>query len=181
MCDPHGWQPTGLLCPRILQAKILEWVAVSFSNACMCAKLLQSCPTLCNPMDSSHQAPLSTGFSRQEYWSRQCSLEKHKKVYLHHDTKHYCGRKWQPTPVFLPGKSHGWRSPVSYSPRGRKESDTTEPLHFTSNLHVCNVIHLFIISIKFSGFYHIPFTCPPKHLWWLCLPDSLNLTCKDEN
>ena len=39
-------------------------------------------------------------------------------------------RKWQPTPVFLPGKSHGWRSLVGYSPRGRKESDTTERLHF---------------------------------------------------
>ena len=39
-------------------------------------------------------------------------------------------RKWQPTPVFLPGESHGWRSLVGYSPRGRKESDTTERLHF---------------------------------------------------
>ena len=39
-------------------------------------------------------------------------------------------RKWQPTPVFLPGKSHGLRSLVGYSPWGRKESDTTERLHF---------------------------------------------------
>ena len=37
-------------------------------------------------------------------------------------------RKWQPTPVFLPGKSHGW-SLVGYSPWGRKESDMTERLH----------------------------------------------------
>ena len=40
---------------------------------CVCvyvhAKSLQSCPTLCNPMDYSPQAPLSMGFSRQEYWS----------------------------------------------------------------------------------------------------------------
>ena len=35
-------------------------------------------------------------------------------------------RKWQPTPVSLPGKSHGQRSLVGYSPWGRKESDTTE-------------------------------------------------------
>ena len=35
-------------------------------------------------------------------------------------------RKWQPTPVFLPGESHGKRSLVSYSPWGHKESDTTE-------------------------------------------------------
>ena len=36
------------------------------------------------------------------------------------------------TPVLLPGKSHGWRSMVSYSPCGRKESETTEQLHFLS-------------------------------------------------
>ena len=39
-------------------------------------------------------------------------------------------RKWQPTPVFLPGKSHGQRSLVGYSPWGCKESDTTKQLHF---------------------------------------------------
>ena len=38
-------------------------------------------------------------------------------------------RKWQPTPVLLPGESHGRRSLVGYSPRGGKESDTTERLH----------------------------------------------------
>ena len=36
------------------------------------------------------------------------------------------------TPVFLPGKSHGWRSLVGYSPWGCKELDTTEHLHFTT-------------------------------------------------
>ena len=37
--------------------------------ACMHARSFQSCPTLCDPMDTAHQAPPSTGFSRQEYWS----------------------------------------------------------------------------------------------------------------
>ena len=37
-------------------------------------------------------------------------------------------REWQPTPVFLPGESHGQRSLVGYSPWGLKESDTTEQL-----------------------------------------------------
>ena len=37
-------------------------------------------------------------------------------------------RKWQPTPVFCPGKSHGQRSLVGYSPWGPKESDMTERL-----------------------------------------------------
>ena len=39
-------------------------------------------------------------------------------------------RKWQPTPVHLPGKFHGWRNLIGYSPWGHKESDTTERLHF---------------------------------------------------
>ena len=39
-------------------------------------------------------------------------------------------RKWQPTPALLPGRSHGQRSLIDYSPWGRKESDTTEQLHF---------------------------------------------------
>ena len=65
---PHGQQPPGWPFPEILQARILEWVAISLSNACMHAKSLQLC-RLCDPMDSSPQAPLSTGYSRQEYWS----------------------------------------------------------------------------------------------------------------
>ena len=53
---------------------------------------------------------------------------------------HYIGgreqwrRRWHPTPVLLPGKSHGWRSLVGCSPWGREESDTTERLHFHFSL-----------------------------------------------
>ena len=43
-------------------------------------------------------------------------------------------RQWHPTPVLLPGKSHGWRSLVGYSPWGREESDMTEQLHFHFSL-----------------------------------------------
>ena len=43
-------------------------------------------------------------------------------------------RQWHPTPVLLPGKSHGRRSLVGCSPWGRKESDTTERLHFHFSL-----------------------------------------------
>ena len=43
-------------------------------------------------------------------------------------------RQWHPTPVLLPGKSHGWRSLVGCSPWGRYESDTTERLHFHFSL-----------------------------------------------
>ena len=43
-------------------------------------------------------------------------------------------RRWHPTPVLLPRKSHGRRSLVGCSPWGRKESDTTEQLHFHFSL-----------------------------------------------
>ena len=47
----------------------------------------------------------------------------------------YCqGRQWHPTPVLLPGKSHGWRSLVGCSPWGCEELDTTEQLHFHFSL-----------------------------------------------
>ena len=47
---------------------------------------------------------------------------------------HFQRRQWQPTPVILPGKSHGQRSLVGCSPWGREESDTTERLHFHFSL-----------------------------------------------
>ena len=43
-------------------------------------------------------------------------------------------RQWHPTPVLLPGKSHGWSSLVGCSPWDHKESDTTEQLHFHFSL-----------------------------------------------
>ena len=66
-------------------------------------------------------------------------------------------KKWQPTPVFLPRKSHGWRSLVGYGPGGCKESDTTEQLHFlftfncyTRNFYNKNVLaSAYIIFLSF--------------------------------
>ena len=53
LCNPTDGSPPGSSVPGILQARILEWVAIPFSNACMHAKSLQSCPTLCDPRDGS--------------------------------------------------------------------------------------------------------------------------------
>ena len=53
LCDPTDGSPPGSSVPGILQARILEWVAIFFSNASMHAKSLRSCVTLCDPMDSS--------------------------------------------------------------------------------------------------------------------------------
>ena len=52
LCDPTDGSPPGSSVPGILQERILEWVAIFFSNA-MHAKSLQLCPTLCDSMDSS--------------------------------------------------------------------------------------------------------------------------------
>ena len=53
---------------------------------------------------------------------------------LKHTNKSFWRRQWQPIPVLLPGKSHGWRSLVGCSPWGRQESVTTERLHFHFSL-----------------------------------------------
>ena len=55
-------------------------------------------------------------------------------------------RKWQPTPVFFPGESHGQRSLVGYSPWGCKESDTSEWLHLLT-FHVLAIINSSAVNI----------------------------------
>ena len=56
-------------------------------------------------------------------------------------------RKWQPTPVFVPGESHGQRSLVGYNPWGCKESDMTDQL----STHVYEVMNILIdYSIHFT-------------------------------
>ena len=52
-CHPVDGSPPGSSVPGILQARTLEWSAISFPNVCMHARSLQSCPTLCDPMDGS--------------------------------------------------------------------------------------------------------------------------------
>ena len=64
--------PPGSPVPWILQARTLEWVAISFSNASKWkgkAKLLSRVWLLATPWTAAHQAPPSMGVSRQEYWS----------------------------------------------------------------------------------------------------------------
>ena len=55
-----------------------------------------------------------------------------------------CRRKWQPTPVFLPGESHGQRSLAGYSPWGCKELDTTEQLSVYTHTHTHTHTHAHI-------------------------------------
>ena len=71
LCDPIDGSPPGSPIPGILQARTLEWVAISFSNTWkwkVKVKSLSHVWLLATPWTSAHQAPLSMGFSRQEYW-----------------------------------------------------------------------------------------------------------------
>ena len=70
--DPIYGSPPGSSVPGILQARIPEWVAISFSNAWkwkVKVKSLSRVQLLATPWTAAHQAPPSRGFSKQEYWS----------------------------------------------------------------------------------------------------------------
>ena len=69
---PIDGSPPGSTIPGILQARTLEWAAISFSNAWkwkVKVKSLSHVQLLATPWTTAYQAPLSMGFSRQEYWS----------------------------------------------------------------------------------------------------------------
>ena len=71
LCNPIDSSPPGSPVPGILQARVLEWGAISFSNAWkwkLKVKLLSPVQLLATPWTASFQALLSMGFSRQEYW-----------------------------------------------------------------------------------------------------------------
>ena len=72
LCDPIDGSPSGFPIPGILQARTLEWVAISFSNAWKWKVEVKSLSRIrlpVTPWTAAHQAPPSMGFSRQEYWS----------------------------------------------------------------------------------------------------------------
>ena len=72
LCDPIEGSPPGSPVPGILQARTLEWVAISFSNAWkwkVKVKPLSRDRLLAAAWTAAYQAPLPMGFSRQEYWS----------------------------------------------------------------------------------------------------------------
>ena len=72
LCDPIDGSPPGSPVSGILQARTPEWAAISFSSAWkwkVKVKSLSRVWLLATPWTAAHQAPLSMGFSRQEYWS----------------------------------------------------------------------------------------------------------------
>ena len=72
LCDPIDGSSPDSPVPGILQARTMEWVAISFSNACkwkVKVKSLSCVRLFATPWTAAYQAPPSMGFSRQEYWS----------------------------------------------------------------------------------------------------------------
>ena len=72
LCDPTDGSPPGSPVPGILQARTLEWVAISFSSAWkwkVKVKSLSRVRLFETPWTAAYQAPPSVRFSRQEYWS----------------------------------------------------------------------------------------------------------------
>ena len=72
LCDPIDGSQPGSAVPGILQARILEWAAISLSNIWklkLKVKSLSRVQLLATPWTAAYQAPPSMGFSRQEYWS----------------------------------------------------------------------------------------------------------------
>ena len=115
---PHGLQPTRLFC-------LWDFPVKSTGVGCRCllhqeyyaaasaVKLLQSCPTLCDPIDAVHQAPQSLGFSRQEHWSGNTGVGCHfllqcMKVKSESEVAQLCPTLSNPMDCSLPGSSiHG--------------------------------------------------------------------------
>ena len=111
LCNPIDGSPPGSAIPGILQARTLEWVAIAFSGAD--GNSFSNTLVLMNFPGGSDSLPT---MQETRFDLRVGKISSR--------------RKWQPTPVFLPGKSHGRRKLVGYSPCGPKELYTTERLHF---------------------------------------------------
>ena len=132
---PQRWQPTRLPRPWDSQSK-------NTGVGCMKVKseseVAQSCLTLSDPMDCSLPGSSVRGIFQArvlEWGAIAFSTISHYGFIISSLLLWIPGEgKWHPTPVLLPGKSHGWRSLVGCSPGGHEESDTTERLHFHFSL-----------------------------------------------
>ena len=121
---------------KFQDAELLHTLKYQFSS------VAQSCPTICDPMSARppcpSQASVLVKLHSQAFKVGKTEKNLQKELLLlffthSHSNSTYRRRRWHPTPVLLPGKSHGQRSLVGCGPWGREESDTTErlPFHFS--------------------------------------------------
>ena len=112
LCDPIDSSPPGSPIPGILQARTLEWVAISFSNAGkwkVKVKSLSRGRLFATPWTAAYQAPPPMGFSRQEYWSGvPLKLNNYKFLhFLKFETKLQVWY-WQSAKLATPEHGMGW-------------------------------------------------------------------------
>ena len=109
---PHRRSPLGSAVPGILQARTLEWVAISFSNAWkwkVKVKSLSRVRLLATPWTAAYQAPPSMGFSRQEYW-RWVPLPSPRHIRRWHNVP---GSSWIPPTLDLQLANKKWNLKTS--------------------------------------------------------------------
>ena len=114
LCDPIDGSPPGSPVPGILQARTLEWVAISFSNAWkwkVKVKLLSCVWLLATPWTAGHQAPPPMGFSRQEYWSRVPRPAVFRGLFLSGGASLKTNIKWKPKKYNGPEWNCLWTNP----------------------------------------------------------------------
>ena len=153
--DPVDCSLSGSSIRGIFQAGVLEWVAISFSRGSswprgetQVSHIAGRCFTLWATREALWVLewvayPFSNGSSQSRDWTHCCN----RPGFNPWIEKIHWRRKWQPTPVFLPGEFHGQRSLVGYSPWGHKESDITEWLSLSLLLLLLlldNCLFLFI-------------------------------------
>ena len=122
---PHGLQHARLPCPSIFPRVCSDFMSVD-------SVMLSNHLILCHPLLLPSVFPSIRVFSDDELIYNTVlisAMQQSDSVYTH--MSFLWRRQWHPTPVLLPGKSHGRRSLVGCSPWGREESDMTERLHFS--------------------------------------------------
>ena len=111
LCDPIDGSPPGSPVPGILQARTPEWVAISFSNAGkwkVKVKLLSRVRLFATPWTAAYQAPLTMGFSRQEYWSGLPLPSPLPPLKSESEVAQLCLTLCNPVDCSLPGSSVHW-------------------------------------------------------------------------
>ena len=168
--DPMDYSPPDSSVHGILQARVLERVAMPSSRgssqprdwiqvSCIAGRFFPF--WACMPIISAvitHLPSWSQLFSMYNCLKEgflggasgkepTCQCRRHRRHGFNPWAGKISRRAWQPTPVFLPGEFHGWRSLVNYGPRCRQESDTSE-----ATLHTCTTAPKSIAEV--SSFAH---------------------------
>ena len=131
LCDTIGGSPPGSPVPGILQARTLEWVAISFSSAWkwkVKVKSLSCVRLFATPRTAAYQAPPSMGFSRQEYWNG-VPLPSPKTVHQFNSVAQLCLTLCDPMNRSTPGLPVHHQLPEFTQTHVHLVSDAIQPSH----------------------------------------------------